>query len=60
MLKKFLYFIGGWVIAVLVLNKLVFKLMLEFVRNEGAVAAICIICVIVVTVVWGTIVGTTK
>ena len=57
MLKKFIYFIGGWVIWIMVLNKLVFQLMLEFVRNDGAVTAMCIITTIVFTLVWGTIVG---
>lgn len=57
MLKKLIYFIGGWIIGIIVLNKLVFQLMLEFIRNEGAVAAMCIITTIVFTLVWGTIVG---
>ena len=60
MLKKFIYFIGGWVIGIMVLNKLVFQLMLEFVRNDAAVVTMCVITTIVFTLVWGTIVGVTE
>ena len=61
MLKKLIYFIVGWILCIIVLNKFVFKLLLEVVQNnEAAVTSLTIITVIVFTIVWGTIVGVTK
>ena len=60
MLIRIAIFLVSWFLGVVVLNKFVFQLMLEFVQNEGAVATICIITIIVWTVVVGIIAGVKK
>ena len=58
MLKKLIYFIGGWILCIIVLNKFVFQLLLEVIKNnEAAATSLTIITVVVFTIVWGVIVG---
>ena len=61
MLKKLIYFIGGWILCIIVLNKFVFQLLLEVIKNnEAAATSLTIITVVVFTIVWGVVVGVSK
>ena len=54
---KLIYFIGGWIVGLFALNGIVFNTLFQFIKNENAVAILCVMIVSVYTVVLGIIVG---
>lgn len=57
---RLLTFFLGWCIGLFVLNQFVFKLMFEFIKNENAVAILCVLLITVFTLTWGILVGCKK
>ena len=55
-MKRIGLFLGGWFIGVFILNKFVFALMLEFVKNEIAVSIMCVVLTTVYAIVLGCVV----
>lgn len=50
MMIKLLYFLGSWVIGLVVANKLIFTLMADIANNEVAAAILCVLIIMVYTV----------
>ena len=54
---KTLYFFLAWSGGIIVLNQFMFKLLFQFIKDENAVAILCVLILSVYTVVLGFIVG---
>jgi hypothetical protein len=50
---KLIYFLVGWVVGIVVLNKFVFEMFLKFITSENAVAILGVLLVSFYTMIWG-------
>ena len=56
-MKKVIYFMTSWVIGLAALNYFIFESLFRFIRDENAVAILCVLIVSVFTVVAGVVAG---
>ena len=59
-MMKILYFMVAWMAGLVALNYFTFNTMFKFIRDENAVAILCVMIVSVFTVVLGIVVGRRK
>ena len=55
-MKKLAYFLGGWAFGIAIMNKYIYSLMLESIKNESAVAILTVIITCVYTIVLSVVV----
>ena len=56
-MKKLIYFLVGWLFGLWVLNYFIFDMMFKFIKDQNAVAIMCVMLVSLFTVVWGVLAG---
>ena len=56
-MKKLIYFLVGWLFGLWILNYFIFDMMFKFIKDQNAVAIMCVMLVSLFTVVWGVLAG---